>query len=129
MERVPELAQAAFYGDLQKVIGLLELSPGDVNCRGPAGLTPLMHAIMGGRLETTMVLLEAGADVNQTADDGSTALLKACLWSFDYVVEVLIAYGADVGARDADGWTPLKIAIQRGDANIVSLLERAGARQ
>jgi len=127
MERVPELAQAAFYGDLQRVIALIKSSPGDVNCPGPAGLTPLMHAIMGGRLETVLVLIEAGADINKAADDGSTPLLKACLWSFHDVVELLIAYGANVNARDNDGWTALKIAIQRGDKYIVSMLDRTGA--
>ncbi|MGH9759542.1 MAG: ankyrin repeat domain-containing protein [Blastocatellia bacterium] len=129
MDRVPELTDAAFYGDLQTVVALLERSPDGVNCRGPAGLTPLMHAIMGGHVETMIVLMEAGADVNLAAEDGSTALLKACLWSLEDVVELLIAYHADVNARDIEGWTALKIAIQRGNSRIVAMLERAGANQ
>jgi len=41
------------------------------------GQTALMLAVSHGRLDTVVMLLEAGADVNIQDEDGSTALMCA----------------------------------------------------
>ncbi|KAI9436479.1 hypothetical protein H4582DRAFT_1964362, partial [Lactarius indigo] len=39
------------------------------------------------------------------------------------VARILLAHGADVDAVDGEGMTPLQIALARGEAEIVQLLE------
>lgn len=74
------------------------------------GLTPLVFAAREGDLESTRILLEAGADVNQTTTYGWTALLTATQNRYYRLGELLLGYGADPAVANKGGWSPLYIA-------------------
>ena len=66
-------------------------------------------------------------------DDGVTALWMAAQQGHTEVVKLLLEKGADVNveATAANGvkWTALKVAKKMGRADIVQLLEKAGAKE
>ena len=76
------------------------------------GLTALLHAVREGHIESTMVLLEAGADINQpSAGDHTPPMLMAMLnGHFDLALS-LLALGADPGLASDAGTTPLYAAL------------------
>jgi ankyrin repeat protein len=78
------------------------------------------------------ILLHNGADA-KTADPGLgfTALMYAANSELDPVEKVksLIERGADVNARTTDGSTALDFALRSGDASVVEVLRKAGAKE
>lgn len=68
------------------------------------GLPPLFHAL--GYPESTMLLLEAGADVNARNHVEATPIFYAD----PEVMQVLIDAGADLSARDDEGKTALHVS-------------------
>jgi len=82
-----------------------------VNARGRNGVTPIMYAIAGGRLEQVKGLIAHGADVNAKDKDGMTPLLYAIAAGNYEVVELLMENKADANAKNSDnGLTPLMLA-------------------
>jgi ankyrin repeat protein len=74
------------------------------------GLTALVYAAREGDLESTRILLDAGADVNQATNYGWTALLTATQ-NRNYVLgSFLLDHGADPNLANKGGWTPLYLA-------------------
>jgi ankyrin repeat protein len=74
------------------------------------GLTPLVYAARQGDLESTKILLAAGADIKQPTAYGWTALLTATQNRHYKLASFLIEQGADVNHANQGGWTPLYIA-------------------
>jgi ankyrin repeat protein len=77
---------------------------------GGGGLTSLVLAAREGDLESSKLLLEAGADVNQTTEYGWTPLLTATNNRHYKLAEFLIEHGADVNKSNKGKWTPLYLA-------------------
>jgi len=77
---------------------------------GGGGLTPLVLAAREGDLESTKLLLAAGADVNQTTEYGWTPLLTATNNRHYRLAEFLVEHGADVNKPNKGNWTPLYLA-------------------
>jgi ankyrin repeat protein len=77
---------------------------------GGGGLTPLVLAAREGDLESTKLLLSAGADVNQTTEYGWTPLLTATNNRHYRLAEFLIERGANVNKVNKGNWTPLYLA-------------------
>jgi len=72
------------------------------------GLTPLLLAVRDGRVETALVLLDAGADINQvSAGDRTSPLLMATINGHFDLAKTLLARGADVRLASEAGATPL----------------------
>lgn len=97
------------------------------------GGTALIPAAEKGHLENVRLLLAAGVDPNHVNGLGWTALLEAVILTdggpvYQEIVADLIKGGADVNLADGDGVTPLAHARARGYAEILHLLEAAGAR-
>jgi hypothetical protein len=67
---------AAIAGDLPAVRKLLSEGAVLVDATNDAGETALMHAAVGGSLETLHALLDSGADVDAQDLQGWTALMK-----------------------------------------------------
>jgi uncharacterized protein len=82
------------------------------------GLTPLLHAVREGHMETVVALLEGGADINQvSAGDGTSPLLMAAVnGQFDVAIR-LVEEGADPGMASVSGNTPLYAVLERQWAN------------
>ena len=70
------------------------------------GFTPLLFAARVGDLESTRVLLEAGADVNDTGNDGLSALTVATVRANVPLALYLLDHGANPNLHGA-GYTAL----------------------
>jgi uncharacterized protein len=77
---------------------------------GGGGLTPLVLAAREGDLESTKLLIAAGADVNQTTEYGWTPLLTATNNRHYQLAAYLIDRGADVNKVNKGNWSPLYLA-------------------
>src|SRR5207247_2012811 len=97
------------------------------NCEIPAGdETALLFAARVGDLDSTRLLVAAGANVNDADAWGVSAVTLAAHSGYGDVVEFLLDKGADPNAMKA-GFTPLHEAIMRRDEQMVSALLAHGA--
>ena len=101
----------------------------DTNRYGGNALIPACHH---GHPETVRELLKTEIDVDHVNRLGWTALLETIILSdggptHQDILAQLIAAGADVSLADLDGVTPLAHARQRNYAEMVEMLEKAGA--
>jgi ankyrin repeat protein len=74
------------------------------------GLTALVFAAREGDLESTRILVAAGADVNQVTQYGWTPLLAATQNRHYALATFLLEHGADANIANKGGWTPLYLA-------------------
>lgn len=92
----------------------------DVNAQGVAGsvdderlgigLAPLMQACRKGEVDTSLALLDKGANVELRSPSGRTAIMFAAESGSLRLVEALLSRGATVNHADKKGWTPLMYA-------------------
>lgn len=102
----------------------------DTNRYGGNALIPACHH---GHPETVRELLKTDIDINHINRLKWTALLETIILSdggptHQDILAQLIAAGADVNIPDGDGVSPLAHARQRGYAEMVAMLQKAGAR-
>ena len=90
------------------------------------GSTPLLFAATSGDLESSRLLLSAGADVNDAAPDGHSALVIAIHNGYGRLGALLLEYGADPN-WSAGGFAPLHAAALRSDRDMVKALLDRGA--
>jgi ankyrin repeat protein len=114
---------AAFFGHLP-VVGLLLERGADINARSGNGLhnTALHAAVAGGRVESALALIEAGAEVNVADSGGHTPLHIAAEGGYLPIVEALLRAKADPHAVDAEDRTPLARAAARNHAEVIDLI-------
>lgn len=101
---------------------LIEREAAEVDRRIPTegGATCTMLVAQAGIEDGVRMLLEHGADPDLEDDRGRTALAYA---ADPAIVRLLLGAGADPGHRDHDGTSALDLARERGDDEIVALLE------
>ena len=85
-------------------------------------LTALSYAAHLGHPESTMALLDFGAEVDRGCSGGSTALLLAAAEGHEQVVEALLEALASTSTKDKEGETALMKACAEGHAGVVSIL-------
>jgi uncharacterized protein len=90
------------------------------------GFTALLFAAQQGDVESTRILLAAGADINDKAADGASALVIAAHSGHTALATFLLEKGADPNRADA-GYTALHTAVVRGDLALVKALLARGA--
>ena len=95
--------------------------------------TGLIRAADRGHVEIIAELLTTEIAIDHVNRLGWTALLEAIILGnggprHTEVVRLLVAAGADPNLADSGGITPLAHAKQRGFAEIVTILQSAGAR-
>ncbi len=105
----------------------------DLQSTNRYGGTALIPACERGHVEVVRTLLQAGAKPDHVNRLGWTGLLEAIILGdggprHQAIVAMLIGAGADVNLADREGVTPLRHARQKGQAEIIAQLERAGAR-
>jgi ankyrin repeat protein len=122
--------EAAALDALEWLIERLEADPGMLSAYSDDGWTPLHLAAFFGNGASVRELLRRGADVNarSTNELGVTPLHSACASDASAAARLLIASGADVNAKQASGHTPLDSALRNGNAELIGVLEAAGAK-
>jgi uncharacterized protein len=115
------LAEAVKSGNHGMVRALVEQRV-DVNAPEVDGTTALHWSARTNDLETTRLLLRAGARANQANRYGVTPLSLAALNGNAPVMAALIAAGADPAASVSDGQTMLMIAARNGNPDAIGVL-------
>ena len=123
-ERTP-LYRAAEEGYNERVELLLK-AHANVNKSGQVNFSPVYAAINGNHPQTLRILLEAGANVHGNAE--FPPLHSAILSKRKECVKILIEFGADINKK-FNGKTPLEKAKSNRDAEIIRLLQKAGAKK
>ena len=125
---------AAERGHLELTRFLVEKGA-DVNRKAKKNWPPLYAATTSNSLEVAKFLIEHGAQVNIKTDTGShSPLLIAAYNNNPEMVRLLLNAGADVSSRLSShhsgfhNQTALDIAKQRGNKEIVEILEKKAAR-
>jgi len=140
------LLMEAAESEAYDIAGILLKHKADINAKGQDGRTALLHALRINYLEwggephivkdrkMAELLISGGADVNVKYEYGTALHLAA--WSGDAeLVNFLLGKGAEANVKSdkkvkGDGIeldTPLKIAKFRKNAEIIRILEDAGA--
>ncbi len=96
------------------------------------GMTPLHKAFESedsvAAVDTALTLLDYGAGVDCCDGGGNTALHWAALNGHQGGVELLLDCCCDVSVKNAEGETAMSLAMLAGNADIVKMLQAAGAR-
>lgn len=111
---------AAFFGGIDEVKSYLD-GGGDINEYSPNGLTLLICATLGGRIEVTELLISKGVNVNQIGFEGATALQYAAWKGRTEIARMLLDNGAEA-TNGALSW-----AVMTGQKDIVEMLIAKGA--
>jgi uncharacterized protein len=106
----------------------------DLSLRNRFGGSALIPACHYGYVETVRFLLTTTIDVDHVNNLGWTCLLEAVILGdgsqpYQDIVRMVIAKGAKLDLGDKQGVTAMAHARQRGQTQIVRLLEQAGAKQ
>ena len=118
---------AAFNGYSEIAILLIN-SGADVNAITKLGWTPLHIAASAGHVELASLLIKHDAEVNIMDIQDATPLHFAVFYSCPpELILLLLTSGAVVNIADEHGNTPLSLAIDAGNAEVVSLLRQYGA--
>jgi ankyrin repeat protein len=95
----------------------------NIELRDDMGRTPLSYAVEMGNVAVTRILIEWGADVeSKDKEQGWTPLLWAIGQTNQVIARLLLEKGANPESSDNSGHTPLSLAIEYGDANMISLV-------
>jgi len=122
-----EFIQAAMTGHVE-VVQLFLTAGMDTAVTDESGTPALIWATRNGHAETVKTLLSNGADPNLLDATGKTALIWAAAGDDIHCVQILLAQGANVNATALDGSTALSVAKQKGNPELVTLFEQAGAK-
>jgi len=120
---------------------LLDADPAFATAWSAGGQTALHGAAYWGAVETTLLLLDRGADVRAPSRDGFLEIhpLRSAVATPDIpnpaqdeenvlvMVDLLLDRGADVNARRKDGMTALHTAAWRGHQRVIRRLIERGA--
>jgi ankyrin repeat protein len=103
------------------------------NITSPYQGTALIAAAHLGHAEVVRVLIAAGAPLDHVNNLGWTALIESIVLgnggrNHTETLVALVTAGANVNLADRQGVTPLTLAKQRGYAEMVRILEAAGAK-
>ncbi|MGH6692802.1 MAG: ankyrin repeat domain-containing protein [Gammaproteobacteria bacterium] len=124
---------AAVANDVATLKLALELGCSAKNITSRYDGTALIAAAHLGHAEVVRALIKAGAPLDHVNNLGWTALIESIVLGdggarHADTLNALVAAGANVNLADRNQQTPLTLARRRGYAEMVKILERAGAR-
>eukprot|EP00934_Nitzschia_sp_Nitz4_P001006 Nitzschia sp. Nitz4//scaffold362_size15054//6449//7075//NITZ4_008900-RA/size15054-processed-gene-0.11-mRNA-1//-1//CDS//3329549244//1006//frame0 len=103
---------AVVENDVEAIREAIAVHGEDINTIGTGGQTPLVSAVLKGKLEAVKVLLELGADVTIPEKDGYTVMHAAAFQGRARILQVLAAHKNADGSkielmhRHKDGYYP-----------------------
>lgn len=124
---------AAVANDVPTLKIALELGCSAKNITSRYDGTALIAAAHLGHVEVVRTLMKAGAPLDHVNNLGWTALIESIVLGdggarHTDTLNALVAAGANVNLADRNQQTPLALARRRNYAEMVKILERAGAR-
>ena len=103
-----DLHTAAVTGNLEAVRQHIKAGS-DLDKKEPTrGSTPLITAIVLGKTEVAMALIEAGVNINYQNYEGSTLLITPAFFCRTEIVKALLEKGANKTLRNKAGRTALE---------------------
>ena len=122
--------EAAAFGRLEALRGILADDPAQANALSDDGFTALHLAVFAEQEEAARLLIDEGADVDALAT-GSIAKVRplgtAAFVRSVTLARLLLDAGADVNGQGKGGFTALDSAKQSGDEELIRLLLERGA--
>ncbi|KAM3188840.1 hypothetical protein ACQJBY_067662 [Aegilops geniculata] len=107
---------AAFYGDLHQLTGLIRAGANPKNTDYD-GRSPLHLAASKGYEDVVQFLILEGTDINLTDKFGNTPLLEAVKQGHERVATLLFSKGAKLNLENAG--SHLCIAVSKGDSDFI----------
>ena len=95
-----------------------------VNLCDHKGNSLIMLASYNGNFETTVMLVDFGAEVDKKNDRGQTPLAGVCFKGYIEIVKVLVKAGANIYENNGMGTTPIMFASMFGNYEIVKFLSQ-----
>ena len=114
-------------GDCKTVTWLIQQGV-DVNHCNKDGWTAVHGAAQKENLDVLKLLHSNGANIHQESSDGTNCIMSASLGTGDCkTLTWLIQQGVDVNHCNKDGWTAVQGAAQKGNLDVLKLLQSNGA--
>ena len=124
------LLHRAIRGNFIDIVRILVVAGADPSAKDVEDDPMLNQAIKGNFIEIVEILVDEGADVDARNGDDNPLLRQAIFGQFTDIVRILVVDGnADVNAKTADGDPLLTLAKRTGNAEIIEILEDAGATE
>ncbi|MHB8055561.1 MAG: ankyrin repeat domain-containing protein [Candidatus Aminicenantales bacterium] len=123
------LMDYAFMGGSIDIAKLLVAKGMKLDPAADGPIPMLIRAALSRNADGVHFLLDQGFDIDvRNIENGRTALLMAVDFGNRDGARALAMRGANVNAVDKEGMTPLSIAVEKGDAELVDLFLKKGAR-
>ena len=121
--------------DAAAIRSAVENDPSILESIGPGGQTPLIHAVLIGKLNAVTTLLELGADTSATERDGYDVLHASGFQGRAEILEVLLkefakekkagGFSLDPSTdQHRDGFYPMHVSFTEGKGNIFPSLTK-----
>lgn len=117
-----DICTAAVLGLEDDVAALLLEFPDLIEATGAHNLPVVYYPAIAGYTQILSLLVTAGADVS-AGDESNTALHGAVAFDQAEAVRWLLSNDANPYARDYEGRLPIDLANEKGNADIIALLE------
>ncbi|BAU27927.1 ankyrin repeat protein [Aneurinibacillus soli] len=124
-----QLAEAVASGSTSGVRTALNAGANPNTAPDNTGVTPLMSAISGGKLDIARILLTKKADPNIQNDAGKTALMYAIERNNIEAINLLLSYKADRSAQTKLGEDALSLAYKNGSTDVARLFSSLSFRE
>ncbi|KAJ5470467.1 hypothetical protein N7530_007824 [Penicillium desertorum] len=119
------LAYAAAYGQAEVIEALIKVPGIQLESRAQRGVTPLMLATINGQEDVTRILIEQeSVKGDAKCSSGPTALWFAALHGHSNIAKLLLDKGCNPHLTCHMGNTPLRLAINRGQEEIVRWMQQ-----
>lgn len=124
-----QLAEAVASGNATSVQTALNAGANPNAASTDTGVTPLMSAISGDKLQIARILLTKKADPNMQDNTGQTALMYAVERNNIEAINLLLSYKADRSAQTKLGDNALSLAYRQGSTDVARLLSSLSFRE
>jgi len=105
------VAMAAWRGDRDAALKVVEETPGVVTAMRPEDMQMLPAAAWNRRISVVRLFLELGFDPNVQDGEGMTAIARGSFHGFADIVEAILPFKPDLTIQNVYGGTPLTTSL------------------